>query len=73
MRLKDRLREFMVEHSLTHEEMATILNTPYSTFAKWMREKDNRPPGCLVVLMDILDGSSEARDIAGVKCPTEHL
>lgn len=68
MRLKDRLRAFMTQHNLTHKEMAEKIETPYYTFAKWMRAKrDNQPPGCLLPLMNILEQSSEARKIARIK------
>ena len=69
MRLKDRLRKFATTHNLTHEALAEKLCTPYETFKKWMRdgEGSRQPPGCLIVLMDILEKSDEARKIAGIK------
>lgn len=67
MRLKDRLRAFALKHSLTHEELSAKLLTPYGTFKKWMATDDTQPPGCLLALMDILERSSEARKIAGIK------
>jgi DNA-binding transcriptional regulator YiaG len=67
MRVKDRLRAFAFKYNLTHEEMAAKLETPYPTFAKWMRSKDNQPPGCMMTLMNILERSAEARKIVGIK------
>jgi hypothetical protein len=31
-----------------------------------MREHDTQPPGCLIMLMDLLEQSAEARRIAGI-------
>jgi len=68
MRLKDRLREFMTIHGLSHRQMAKKLSTSYKTFSKWMALKENstQPPACMLTLMDILERSSEARQIAGI-------
>jgi len=72
MRLKDRLRNFMAVHraaekTLTGKRFAVILQTPYSTFEHWLREKDKQPPGCLVTLMDLLDNVPEARQYLGIE------
>jgi len=66
MRLKDRLTAFMEQHRLNGKKMAVILRTPYGTFEKWMRTDDTQPPGCMVTLMDILEQSAEARQIANI-------
>ena len=66
MRLKERLAAFMAKYNLSHKAMAGKIGTPYDTFEKWMRKKDAQPPACLIVLMDILEQSAEARRIAGV-------
>ena len=67
MRLKDRLRAFMGQHNLTHKQMAEKLSTPYPTFRHWMLVRDNAPPACMATLMRILEQSSEARKIVGIK------
>jgi hypothetical protein len=67
MRLKDRLTAFMKRHRLNGRKMAAVLQTPYGTFEKWMRTDDTQPPGCLVMLMDILEQSAEARRIANIE------
>ena len=69
MRLKDRLRAFMLEHDISHREMASKLSTPYPTLRNWMELKDNstQPPACLLTLMKILERSPEARKIIGVE------
>ena len=69
MRLKDRIRDFAAKYDLTHEQMAAKLSTPYGTFQKWMRlqEGSTQPPACMMTLMRILEYSSEARKVIGIK------
>lgn len=67
MRLKDRLKAFIAEHQLTHEEMAALLSTPYGTFKKWMMTHDTQPPACLITLMNILERVPEARHFLCIK------
>ena len=57
----------MKRHRLNGQKMAQLLHTPYGTFEKWRREDDTQPPGCLLLVMDILEQSAEARRIAGVQ------
>jgi hypothetical protein len=65
-RVKNRLRAFMALHDIEHKEMAKKLHTPYGTFEKWMRTKDAQPPACMILVLDLLEQSAEARRIAGV-------
>lgn len=67
MRVKDRLRAFMALYRIEHRDMSKRLRTPYGTFEKWMRQKDNQPPGCMEVIMDGLERLPEFRRLVGVE------
>lgn len=56
----------MERYNLRRKDMCVILQTPFGTLTHWLRD-ESTPPACLLALMDILEQSSEARRIAGVK------
>ena len=60
-----RLHKFMAQHSISHREMAKRLRTPYGTFKHWVHD-DGRIPGSVLLLLDILERSSEARKVIGI-------
>jgi hypothetical protein len=56
----ERLKAFMAHHNLKHTETAKLLLTPIGTFKHWLTG-EHQTPGCLVTLLDILEGVPEAR------------
>lgn len=68
MRIKHRIRGLMEQYGLGLRDMASILKTPFGTFEHWMRStNDTQPPACMVLLLDLLEQSPEARKIAGIE------
>ena len=67
MAAKDRIDALRVKYRHTRIEMARILQTPPSTYDKWFYRQAAAPPACMLLLLDILEQSAEARGIAGLE------
>jgi DNA-binding transcriptional regulator YiaG len=59
------LVRLVAQSGLSAAECASKLNTPKSTFGRWLRD-DNAPPGCLAVLVDVLERFPEVREHLGI-------
>jgi len=68
--LSERIRAFMERYELSRSQMREILRTPRGTFDHWL-DDDKTPPGCLSVVMDLLEARSQVRVWLGVHKPTQ--
>lgn len=67
MIIAERVKHFMELHELSRDEMAEILRTPVSTVNDWLSATKPRiPPACMVLIMNLLEQSPQARKLAGV-------
>lgn len=63
--LRERIKAFMRQYDLSRNEMATLLRTSIKTLEGWL-DSGRTPPACMLLVMDLLEQSSQARRIAGV-------
>ena len=61
-----RLSLLFARSGLTAKQFAPKLSTPAGSLTNWLRG-DCNPPGCLLVLMDILEKFPEVREYLGIK------
>lgn len=64
--LPERLTAFMLKYRLDFHGMSILLHTAEQTVRKWQKGV-NTPPGMMKSLLDLLERSEEAREIAGMR------
>jgi len=60
-----RLAAFAKSYSLSRAGLSMVFGTPEQTIGNWLKGRV-LPPPCSIVLVEILEQSEEARQIAGV-------
>ena len=61
-----RVSLLLVQSGLTARQFAQKLSTPAGSLTNWLRG-DCNPPGCLLVLVDILEKFPEVREYLGME------
>ena len=64
--IAERIRALLANFNMSRGEIARVLRTPGRTLDGWL--DDGRiPPACMLPLLDVIEGSGQARRILGVR------
>ncbi len=64
--IAERIRALMAKFDMSRGEVARVLRTPGRTLDGWL--DDGRiPPACMLPLLDVIEGSGQARRILNVR------